>query len=470
MNLPGVGLDRYPSWSRRLGQTLAELRSSTAVARILAALRRRRGKPARSTTARAEIGRKGAAPPRGRPAPSRAATMTTDQIAIHLNDVVDVLVVTALLYTLLVWLRRTQAAFVALGITIVGALALVARYFDLRLTAWIFQGFFAVFLVVIVVIFQEELRQFFERLGVFSLRRGRMRARGSQPIDMLLTSAADFARDRIGALIVLPGRQPIQRHIRGGIELNGILSVPILKSIFDPHSPGHDGAVIVENGVITRFAAHLPLSQDFLQLAGVGTRHSAALGLAELSDALCLVVSEERGQISVAHEGRLREIADAHELGAVLHRFMHGPEDEPSKRRLWAQLALEHWVEKAAALILTIGLWYLFVPGSRPETVTYQVPVAVDHVPAELVLDKAEPAAVEVTFSGPRRAFYLFDPRKLEVTLDGSRADAGRDTFDITDENLRYPRELKVEELRPEKVKLSFRRAESPARRSEARR
>lgn len=395
----------------------------------------------------------------------------TDVFPIRVSDVIDILVVTAILATLLVWLRRTQAAFVALGISIVGAAALLARYFDLRLTAWIFQGFFAVFLVVIVVIFQEELRQFFERLGVASMRRGRGRRSRSGPIDMLLNSLVDFARDHVGALIVLPGRQPIQRHIRGGIELNGQLSVPLLKSIFDPHSPGHDGAVIVEDGRVTRFATHLPLSHDFQQLAGVGTRHSAALGLAEVSDAMSLVVSEERGRISVAHEGRLREVHDPGELGAILHRFLHGPSDEHPKQSLWTQRVASHWAEIAVALILTAGLWYLFVPGSRPEEVTYQVPVTVEHVPAELVLDKTEPASVAVTFSGPRRAFYLFDPRKLEVTLDGSGADPGGDTLDVTDENLRYPRELKVEGVRPEKVRLSFRRVQPPPNaRSDARR
>ena len=393
-----------------------------------------------------------------------------DALGIHLNDVVDMVVVAALLYTLLVWLRRTQAAFVAVGMSMVGALALVARAFDLRLTAWIVQGFFAVFLVVIVVIFQEELRQFFERLGVFGLRRRRARLSRSAPVDILLTCVTDFARDRIGALIVLPGSQPVLPHIRGGIELGGLLSVPLLKSIFDPHSPGHDGAVIVEQNRLTKFAVHLPLSTDFQQLTGVGTRHSAALGLAEQTDALCLVVSEERGRISIAHDSRLREIGDAGELNALLHAFLEGTRQEEAGRPLVRRVLFEHWTEKVAAALLTAGLWYLFVPGSRPEQVTYQVPVIVEHLPPGLVLDKAEPASVEVTFSGPRRAFYLFDPHRVEVSVDGSRADLGRETFDITDENLRYPRELEVEALRPDKVRLSFRRAEAaPPARSDGR-
>src|SRR6185437_5267675 len=98
---------------------------------------------------------------------------------------------------------------------------------------------------------------------------------------------------------------------RGGIELDGKLSAPVLTSIFDPHSPGHDGAVVLEGDRIRRFATHLPLSANFQQLGRTGTRHSAALGLSEVTDALSIVVSEEQGTIAVARNGRLTRIADA---------------------------------------------------------------------------------------------------------------------------------------------------------------
>ena len=133
---------------------------------------------------------------------------------------------------------------------------IIARYLDLQMTAWVFQGFFAIFLIMIVVIFQEELRQFFERIAVWSLARKRVPALGSNTSDILVRTLADLAKEHVGALIVIRGNDPLERHITGGIPLDGKLSGPLVKSIFDPHSPGHDGAVLVEQDCITRFAAH----------------------------------------------------------------------------------------------------------------------------------------------------------------------------------------------------------------------
>src|SRR5688572_229367 len=203
---------------------------------------------------------------------------------IGIPDIIDILFVAVLLYTATAFLKQTRAAFIIRGIFILAAIYILARYLDLQLTAWIFQGFFAIFLIIIVVIFQEELRQIFERIAVWSLTRDDPSLR-SDAADILIGTVADLAKDKIGALIVIEGKDPIARHIMGGIELEGKISEPLLKSIFDPHSPGHDGAVIIKNDQIARFAAHLPLSKDFRQLARVGTRHGAALGLAELSDA-----------------------------------------------------------------------------------------------------------------------------------------------------------------------------------------
>src|SRR5499433_651448 len=214
---------------------------------------------------------------------------------ITFAEVVDIIFVAVLLYTAIVWARQTRAAFVVRGILILGGIYIIARYLDLQMTAWVFQGFFAIFLIMIVVIFQEELRQIFERVAVWSWRSSGNPELQSETANMLVRTAADLAKDRIGALMVVSGNNPLARHIVGGIPLDGKISEPLLRSIFDPHSPGHDGAVLIERDRVTRFAAHLPLSKDLRQLAGLGTRHSAALGVAELTDALAIVVSEQRG-------------------------------------------------------------------------------------------------------------------------------------------------------------------------------
>lgn len=377
-----------------------------------------------------------------------------------ISDIIDILFVGILLYTAMVWLRTTRAAFVLRGIFVLAIIYLIARQFELQLTAWIFQGFFAVFVIMIVVIFQEELRQIFERVAIWSWRSGGRPELQSETANAIVRTAADLAKDRIGALIVVSGNDPLARHIVGGIPLDGKISEPLLRSIFDPHSPGHDGAVIIERDRVTRFAAHLPLSKDLRQLAGLGTRHSAALGLAELTDALAIVVSEQRGTISAARDGRLHRLENPQELVALLERFLH--KEQPEERRIWKWIPVQHlrenWQGKAIALAMAAGFWYVFVPGSKVMEATYRIPVQVQNIPPEYELESFQPTEVEATFSGPRRAFYFFRPKRLKVMVDASTADSGRRTFTIGPQSIRHPNEIKVEEVKPATLRLTLRR------------
>jgi len=384
--------------------------------------------------------------------------MFTPFFNIGVADVIDILVVTVLLYTATAWLRQTRAAFVIRGIFILAAVYIVARYLDLQLTAWLFQGFFAIFLIIIVVIFQEELRQIFERIAVWSLATKPPRPLRSDAVDILIGTLADLAKEKIGALVVVEGHDPIDRHIMGGIELGGKISEPLLKSVFDPHSPGHDGAVIIENDRISRFAAHLPLSNNFQQLINVGTRHSAALGLTELSDALCIAVSEERGTISFARNGRLRQVDNIQELGLLLRRFLQ--EKYPSSERRTFSLALvrENWVVKLVTFSLAVGLWYVLIPGSSTVEVTYKLPVQVQNLPADYHVEEVMPSQVNATFTGPRRAFYFFDPGKLKVTVDLSATDTGRKVLRLTEQNVQHPQDLTLQQLDPQTLRFSVRK------------
>jgi len=384
---------------------------------------------------------------------------------VRLTDIIDIAIVTSLLYLAIVWFKRTRATLVFVGIFILGGIYIFARQLDLQLTTYILQGFFAIFLIIIVVIFQEELRQIFERIALWGLGRKDTHAVQYEAVDVIVGTLADFAKEKIGALIVLPGTQPIERHINGGIELGGKLSEPLLKSIFDPNSAGHDGAIIVEKDRISRFAVQLPLSKDFKQLGKVGTRHGAALGLAELSDALCLVVSEERGRISIAEDGKLREVGNFQELGSLVQDFLKAKFPSQNPRKASVQFLRSNWLEKAVSITLAIALWYVFIPGSKILEVTYQIPVDVVRLPANLVLESVQPPNISVTFGALNRAFYLFEPKKLEATIDVSLAALGRRTFRVSEENITYPKNLTVKELSPTKVKISVRNRNFKGRR-----
>jgi diadenylate cyclase len=242
--------------------------------------------------------------------------------SIGVADLLDIAVVSVFIYSILLWFEWTKAAFVARGILILGALYILARQMGMVLTTWIFHGFFAVFVIALVIIFQEEIRRFFERLALWNFRGGRRKPLRTETAEVLLQSISLYAQERIGALIVLRGSDPLERHVEGGVDLDGKLSSALLQSIFDKHSDGHDGAVLIEDDRVRRFGTHLPLSKNLERLVGMGTRHAAALGISELTDALCIVVSEQRGSISVAQNGEIRRMEELHQLEQALTRFI----------------------------------------------------------------------------------------------------------------------------------------------------
>lgn len=373
----------------------------------------------------------------------------------------DIALVAMLLWSAFVWLRRTRARWALLGIAFVGAGYLIARQLELALTTWFLQGSIVVFTIVLVVVFQEDLRRLVELIGVRGVGR-RARPPTVEATDTLIRCIAQLAADRIGALIVLPGRVPLDRHIDGGFPVDAKLSDPLLLSIFDSHSPGHDGAIIVHGDRLIRFGVHLPLSTDLVQIGRGGTRHAAALGLAERTDALCLVVSEERGITSVATRGTLRSLYKPEEIGIEIRRFIERvtPESKPLRARLAA--VLRRWPEAVGAAAASVLLWLLLVPGSGVVQAVRRVPVVVENLPAGFVLESIEPQEVEVTVSGPRRALMLGDPNGIQVHVDALLVQLGRRTFQVTPDLVSHPEGFQVHQVEPNKIRLSITQEAAP--------
>lgn len=372
-------------------------------------------------------------------------------------DALDITAVAILLYGGITWLRRSHAALVALGIALLAAVYGGARVLDMELTALAFQGFFAVLLVVLVVIFQEDLRQGFEDLAGWALgRREHVRPR-LDTTQILVEALGNLAKRRIGALVVVPGLQPLRRHVHGGIELGGRLSVPLLESLFDPNSPGHDGAVVVENRVVSTFGVQLPLSRNVARRADLGTRHSAALGLAELTDACCVVVSEERGTISVASGGLLRQLGGLQELGSTLEGFFRRSLPLSQRRSFLRRLLTEQRSLKLLATGVATGLWLIFVPGSEPAEQTLRIPVAVS-LPAGHELALVQPASVQAILRGRRRDFLFLDAGELAVHVDASASRPGRRRVALQRSDVTGQNGITVQSLSPESVEIAVQR------------
>ena len=377
---------------------------------------------------------------------------------IGISGFLDIIVMSIIVYSILVWFKRARTAFVVIGMFMLGAAYLLARQLELSLTISVFEGFFAVIIIAVVVIFQEEIKHFLEQLASRSMVRNR-RAKKLIPaahkeVDILVRTLDGLAREKIGAIIVLRGRDPIVRHLVGGTDLDGETSEPLLRSIFDPNSPGHDGAVIIQAGRITEFSTHLPLSKNIKMLQGRGTRHAAALGLSELTDALCLVVSEELGIISMARNGTIRRARDADDLQTTIESFL---EEVAPKRdtKTWTGFFTRNYREKAVAIFVTIVLWVFFVFGSKADYRTYLVPVRAVDLPANLSVTSISPAEVELTFSGPRRSFLFVGSGDFSVELPLQDARRGTRSRSVPRSNILFPKGLTLQSIQPTEVSVT---------------
>lgn len=373
--------------------------------------------------------------------------------AIRIADIVDIAFISVVLYGVLTWFRETTSRSVYVGLSILAVVYLFARVFDMYMTALVFQAVFAVLLVALVVVFQEDIRRVFERVAAFGTIRDSRRTTTFAHVDTIVGVAADLAAKKIGGLIVLKGRETLERHIDGGIELEGQISKPLLESIFDPHSPGHDGAVVVDNNRIRLYAAHLPLSKNIKQIGPRGTRHSAAVGLSEVSDALTIVVSEERGEISLAEQGKLTTGVSPAKLRARIEQFCEQVFPKLNQELLWQRLIRKHAALKLVSIILACVGWYFLSYQAGTIQRTFQVPIELRDASETLVFDY-QPTEVRVTLSGLERAFLLLAPSTLKMSLDVSEFEEGSYQIPLEDEHFSGPSNLSVYGIEPRTLYL----------------
>jgi uncharacterized protein (TIGR00159 family) len=369
-------------------------------------------------------------------------------------DMIDIGIIAALIYIGLVWFKKARARFILIGIIIFGSIYVLARFLGLYLTTLVFQGFFAIFLIMLVVIFQEDLRHFFERIGVWGINRGRwFKISFIQDVDILISALANLAHKQIGALIVIRGKEPLDRHLEAGLHLDGLLSQVLLESIFEPHTPGHDGAIIVDRGRVTLFGCHLPLSSNVNEIGHLGTRHAAALGLAERTDALCIALSQERGTVSVAEKGRMKQLNNFTELHSVLEDFYQ--RIYPMKRSTpFVDFLKGHSIEKITAVFIACGIWLAF--GHRPEIIRrdFLIPIEYRNLAPNCIIEEPKSKEITITLSGSERIFNLFKQKDLKLSLDMSGVQEGENSFVLTKDLIQYPTGLSLVNIEPDEIRL----------------
>jgi diadenylate cyclase len=371
---------------------------------------------------------------------------------IRISDLFDIAIITILSYIILAWFKKTASRFVLIGIVILAMIYAMARIFHLYLTEYVLQGFFAILIIALIIIFQEDLRRFFERLATWRIvRKIPLGTSPHHDAEVINRVVARLIQKGQGALIVLRGDDLLDRHLRGGSILEGKLSEAILESIFDPHSSGHDGAIIIENGMLSKFGCHLPLSVNIAELGNLGLRHTAALGLSERCDALCIAVSEENGTVAIAREGTLSTLLNPNDLISILEQFFH--RRAPSgKKGAWVRWISENSWEKATAIILACGLWFAF--GYQTESIRrdYVIPIVYKNLTADWIIEEQKPKEVTTTLMGPKQAFDLLNEDSLKIVLDMTAVKEGKQQVLIGTENLQHPSNVTVVDIKPAKI------------------
>lgn len=222
------------------------------------------------------------------------------------RDFLDILLVALLVYQIIVWLRDTRALSAIYGILLLGMLYITSIYTELYTLTWLLENFFGSLFLVIIILFQQDIRRALSLMGSQNFFVRNKDVSQEKSIQILSETLWYLSQRRIGALIVLENNTALGETITGGVILNAVLSQQLLITIFINGTPLHDGAVVIRNNIIAAAACILPLANVSGQ--NFGTRHRAAIGITEETDAIVLVVSEEKGTVSIAHRGALRII------------------------------------------------------------------------------------------------------------------------------------------------------------------
>ena len=262
--------------------------------------------------------------------------------SFHLTYIVEILILTVIIYELLIWVKNTRAWTLLKGIVVVTAFALISYFFHLTTLTWLMSKTAGVLVTVVVIVFQPELRRALEQLGrkniIFSIfgtsaviaeedRRSRDKINSE-----IVKAVFEMSKVKTGALIVMEKKVILNEYERTGIPIDALISSQLLMNIFEHNTPLHDGAVFIRNQRVVAATCYLPLSDNMELSKELGTRHRAGVGISEVSDILTIIVSEETGAVSIAESGKLTRSVSPDDLKAKLAEITQSVDDGKRKK------------------------------------------------------------------------------------------------------------------------------------------
>jgi len=346
------------------------------------------------------------------------------------QDLVDILLNSYILFRLYVLFRGTYVFRVLTGIALLWVFQRIAVFFGLVLTSWVMQGITAVAALIIIIIFRNEISNVLQAKNLRAIVWG-------------------FPKQ---SLIVLPSKEGLQDILQSGIPWQGLVTKEMITSIFWPDNPVHDGAAIIRENRVTEVGVILPLSHRNDLPSHYGTRHRAALGLSESTDALVIIVSEETGNILVAKNSEITKINYNTELVTALQKHMGIAEEEPASQR---KEKFEIGIAALVSVLFISGMWFSF-SGGLDTLITLEIPVEyTKHDPAIEIVDTSV-NTVQLQLSGSGALIKSVRADQVQVRLDLGKAVIGKNIFSMTQENISLPPGIFLSKVTPPVVEVTL--------------
>ncbi|MBU1343860.1 MAG: diadenylate cyclase [Proteobacteria bacterium] len=376
---------------------------------------------------------------------------------IGLPDILDILFISIVSYQLYIWFWGTKAFKALVGIVVLSGIFIVAKSWGLFLTTWVFQILWQVFVILLIILFQKEIRQMLERFNPLKTIGFKHRSDANGWVPAFANWAFDAAKKRIGAVIVFERTDLVFDLITKGIAMECDPQPEILNSIFYKQSPLHDGAILISNGKILKTSCYLPLStrEDLPQ--EWGTRHRAALGLTEQCDAWVMIVSEERGEVSFAVDQEIQKVTDQKELSTliedVLFEFKDPDVGIKEKIKSWFT---KRYQTKAIVLGLVFILWLIFA-GQQNFEKKIDLSLNLKNIPAGLMVSQPVVQKITITCRGLRKDVSLLNKNNIQSSVDVFSAKQGTFFYTINTGNLILPNDrIDIVNISPSRIELTF--------------
>jgi diadenylate cyclase len=370
------------------------------------------------------------------------------------RDLVDILFLTLVAYQLYQWFRETRALRVLIGLVVLGGIYSVAKTWGLFLTTWVFQILWQVLLILLLILFQSEIRQVLEKVSPLRYLRSRRRAYGGTFAANLARVVFELAAEKTGALVVLTRDDNPSQLIHAGQKVMAIPDPMLIKSIFNHHSPAHDGAVIITQDRLTHMGCVLPLSESQELPEQYGTRHRAALGLSELTDAVCLVVSEERSEVTSIVGGKIAHWSQPEALQAQLKEWLGGPEIHvPTIQHFLEDFFIKNWKRKLVAFALVATCW-LVLASHQEEKVFFNASIRYTNPPEGLSASQSSTSKVDLTLSGRQSQIKSIRRQDVRVSVDLGNLIPGRHHISLGGKNVYLPSGIKVDRITPRTIEV----------------